>query len=224
LILLGVDLWLWIAGRIDMANVDTLKACVSLQHILNFIENEQKWMTANLKGLRSLHRKWFLSRWNSEVVSVGLGVGLALTFLALDAFTNLTYTNTIEVVSLATMIPGIFFLLSQNFKRQHMIGADEQLSSPAPQCDLHILDAFVHHFAQKHADISAGFVSKIHDLKANGLTPYQAHRIVRILQLEFGITEEMLLNDILLPAVTVDAQIDVAPLQRSTQTRNTLKL
>lgn len=207
-----------------MANVDILKACVSLQHILNFIENEQKWMTANLKGIQSLHRKWFLSRWNSEVVSVGLGVGFALTFLAIDTFTNLTYTNTIEVVSLATMIPGIFFLLSQNFKRQYMIGADEQLSSSSPQCSLHILDAFVNHFAQKHADISAGFVAKIHDLKANGLTPYQAYRIVRILQLEFGITEEMLLNDILLPAVTVDAQIDVAPLQRSTQTRNTLKL
>lgn len=207
-----------------MANVDTLKSCVSLQHILDFIKNEQKWMAADLKGLKALHRRWFLSRWNSEIVSVGLGVGSVLTFFGVDVFTTGMHTNAIELMVLATMIPGFFFLCSQNFKRQHMIGADEQLSSSAPQCGIHVLDAFVQHFSQKHADISAGFVSQIHDLKANGLTPYQAYRIVRILQLEFGITEEMLLNDILLPAVTVDSQIDLNPLQHSVPTRNTLKL
>lgn len=208
-----------------MANVDTLKACVSLQHILDFIENEQRWSAADLKGWKGLHKKWFLSRWNSEIVSVGIAIGSTLTCLGLDTLTGLAYTNAIEVVALTAMIPGLFFLLSQNFKRQHMIGADEQLSSPAPQCDLHILDAFVNHFAQKHDDISTGFVSKIGDLKAHGLTPYQAHRIVRILQLEFGITEQMILKDMLVPTVAVEATVDVnAHFQPSTPTRNTLKL
>lgn len=206
-----------------MANVDTLKSCVSLQHILDFIKNEQKWMAADLKGLKALHRRWFLSRWNSEVVSVGLGVGSVLTFFGVDVFTAGMHTNAIELMILTTMIPGFFFLCSQNFKRQHMIGADEQLSSPAPQCGIHVLDAFVQHFVQKHPDISAGFLSQIHDLKEHGLTPFQAYRIVRILQLEFGITEHTILEENLLPSVTVNSAIDDTHLQ-CPPTYNTLKL
>lgn len=186
-----------------MRKVDVLKACISLQHMLDGIEKDQHWLASELTGAKSVHKKWFLSRWNSEMVSVGLGVGCALAFLAVDALTGMRHTNALQLISLTTMMPAALLLYSQNLRRQQMIGSDEQLSSPAKQCEPHIFEAFLQSFEQNHPDIAPGFIKKIEQLKSKGLTAYQAYQIVNILKNELGMTEQSVLSDTLLASQTV---------------------
>lgn len=187
-----------------MKKVDILKACISLQHMLDGIDNDQNWLATKFTGLKGMHKKWFFSRWNSEMVSVGLGVSCTLVFLGLDVLTGMTHSNGLQLFSLTTMMPAALLLYSQNLRRHHMIGSDEQLSSPANKCELHILDAFLHSFEQNNPDIAIGFIKKIEQLKNKGLTPYQAYQIVQILKNELGMTEETVLSDTLLSSHTVN--------------------
>lgn len=212
-----------------MTTVGALKSCISLQNVFDCIDNEQQWMAADLKGLKRLHKKWFMSRWNSEVISVGLTTGWVLAFLALDVVTGFAYSNELKLLSLTTVMPAIIFLHAQNIRRERIIGADVQLSTTAPHCDPLVLDAFMHVFEQKHPEIALAFMKKFTDLKANGLTPYQAHQIVRVLTREFGITEYSVLNDTLKNAsahqpIDIQAQVSVEIPHKNFPTSKTLKL
>lgn len=212
-----------------MTTVDTLKSCIPLQHVFDCIDNEQQWMAADLTGLNRLHKKWFMSRWNSEIISVGLGVGCALAFLALDVVTGLAYSKELQLVSLITMMPAALFLYAENSRRQRMIGSDEQLSNPAPQCEIVVLDAFMQAFEHQHPDLALCFIPKLNNLKSKGLTPYQAHRIVRVLTTEFKITEYSVLNDTLKKAsahqsIDIETQASVEIPHKNLPTSKTLKL
>ncbi len=209
-----------------MKKVDILKACISLQHMLDGIEKDQNWLTTEFTGLKGVHKKWFLSRWNSEMMSVGLGVGCVLAFLGVDVLTGMTHSNGLQLFSLTTMMPAALLLYSQNLRRHHMIGSDEQLSSPANKCELHILDAFLHSFEQNNPDIAIGFIKKIEQLKSKGLTPYQAYQIVQILKREFLITEQSVLSETLLPSKILAVGVqDVAEVEMlHCQQRITFKL
>lgn len=206
-----------------MKKTDELTACIHLQHMFDCIESEQIWMQSEFKGLKNLHKKWFLSRWNSEVISVGIGIACALTFFGLDALTGLAHSGFIQLVGLTTMMPAGLLLYSQNLRRQQIIGADEQLSSPAAQCDIAVLDAFMRSFERQHADVSIGFMKKLNALKHNGLTPYQAYRIVGVLKSQFGITEYSVLNDTLATDMVVCASREHPSLD-STAAPKTFKL
>jgi len=186
-----------------MKKVDVLKACISLQHMLDGIEKDQQWLATEFTGLKGVHKKWFLSRWNSDMVSVGMGVSGALAFLAVDVLTGTMYSNGLQFFFFTSMMPAALLFYSQNLRRQQMIGSDEQLSSPANKCEPHVFDAFVQSFKQNNPDVALGFTKKIEQLKANGLTSYQAYQIVQILKNEFGMTEQSVLSDTLLSSQTV---------------------
>lgn len=197
-----------------MNKVDVLKACISLQHMLDGIEKDQQWLATEFTGLKGVHKKWFLSRWNSDMVSVGMGVSGALAFLAVDVFTGTMYSNGLQFFFFTSMMPAALLFYSQNLRRQQMIGSDEQLSSPAHKCEPHVFDAFLQSFERNHADIATGFIKKIQQLKSNGLTAYQAYQIVQILKKEFSITEESVLNETLLPSQIVAVGVqDIAEVE-----------
>ena len=205
-----------------MQKIDELKACVQLQFLFDTISDEQKWMKSELRGLKGLYKKWFFSRWNSEIALMGCGLGLGGAFGILDLVAGTLHSvQILQLLATVSMTPiGLTFMV-KNIQRNQMVGPDEQLGKSECHCDIHIVEALMRAFERRHSDVATPFIKQFESLKNNGLTVYQAYRIAKRLDNEFKITEKTVLHDLTV-GVYVAEPDDVYVVSRPSA--NTLKL